>query len=76
MSRIPDGEINTFREVFDWITYDWDYDYSLGMDKDGNFYVNKLYIEKEYLTYKTECYKLKEGLFEKVQELYEVLNDK
>ena len=77
MERLPNGEkITTFREVFDWITYDWDYYYNLSKDKEGNFYVNKLYIEPKYLTYKTECYELAEGLFEKVEELYKIFDKK
>ena len=68
------SKITTFKEVLDWIMYDWDYNYSLNKDKHGNFYVNKLYIEPKYLTYKTECAELEDGLFERVQELYEVIH--
>lgn len=74
--RIPNGDkITKFRDVLDWIIYDWDYNYSLNKDSKGNFYVNKLYIEPEYLTYKAECYELEGGLFERVQKLYEVVNE-
>lgn len=76
MHRNPTGEkITTFKEIMDWITYDWDYNYSLNKDSEGNFYVNKLYIEPEYLTYKTECYELEDGLFNRVEMLYEVIKD-
>lgn len=75
MSRIPTGsKIVTFREVLDWIFYDWDSLYTLSKDDKGNFYVNKLYIEPNYLTYKTECYELANGLFKKVNQLFELLN--
>lgn len=67
-------KIIDFKEVMDWIAWDWDYSYTLSKDKNGNFYVNKLYIEPNALSYKTECYELAEGLFERVQALYEVIN--
>jgi hypothetical protein len=71
--------IKTFKEVFDWIIYDLDTHYYLGKDSKGNFYVNKLYIERrddgDYLTYKCECAKLEEGLFEKVEKLYQLFQE-
>jgi len=74
--RFPNiEEITTFQEVLSWIAYDLDYNYTLTKTSEGNFVVNKLYIEPEYLTYKTECAKLKEGLFEKVEKLWELLNE-
>ncbi len=78
MKRFPTSEesIKEFREVFDWIMYDIDSNYNLSKDSKGNFYVNKLHIEPNYLTYKTECYKLEQGLFEKVEKLWELLNEK
>jgi hypothetical protein len=71
--------IKTFKEVFDWVLYDLDTPYYLGKDSKGNFYVNKLYIERrddgDYLTYKCECAKLEEGLFEKVEKLYQLFQE-
>jgi hypothetical protein len=55
--------------------YDWVHHYSLNKDREGNFYVNKLYIQPKYLTYKTECAELEEGLFDKVEELYKVIGE-
>lgn len=76
MIRYPNiDKITSFKEVMDWICYDWGYSYTLTKDSEGNFCVNKLYIEPKYLTYKTECAELSEGLFERIQKLYEVLND-
>lgn len=77
MNRFPTSEesIKDFKEVFEWIIYDLDIYYNLSKDEQGNFYVNKLYIEPNYLTYKTECYKLEQGLFEKVEKLWELLNE-
>ena len=68
-------KITKFREVLDWIIYDWDYNYTLGKDEEGNFYVNKLYIEPKYLTYKCECAELEDGLFERVEDLYKVISE-
>lgn len=67
--------ISTFKEVLEWISYDMDYNHTLNKDTKGNFYVNKLYIEPKYLTYKTECAKLDEGLFEKVEELWRLVHE-
>lgn len=69
-------KITTFKEVFEWIVYDWDYTYNLRKNNEGNFYINKLYISPEYLTYKTEHYELEEGLFEQVEELYKLFDKK
>lgn len=75
--RFPTGpRIETFREIFDWITYDWDHYYKLNKESDGSaYYVNKLQITPKYLTYKTECYEIAPGLFEKVADLYEVIKE-
>lgn len=67
--------VKTFKELMDWIMYDWDYRYSLKKDSVGNFYVNKLYITKTHLTYKTECAELEQGLFEKLEKLWELLDE-
>jgi len=71
--------IKTFNEVLNWIAYDLEWHYPLRKDSKGNFYVNKLYIERtddgDYLTYKCECAKLEERLFEKVEKLYELLQE-
>jgi len=68
-------KINTFEEVFDWICYDYEKKYGLNIDSEGNFHVNKLYISKNNLSYKTESYDLEEGLFEKVEKLYSLLHE-
>lgn len=74
--RIPNSyKIETFKELMDEITYDWDTGYNLNKDQYGNYFINKLYIEPKYVTYKTECHELEEGLFEKVEKLWELLND-
>jgi hypothetical protein len=70
------NEIDNFIDIFEWITYDIDQNYTLNKDSKGNFYVNKLYIEPNYLTYKTECASIKDGLFEQVEELYQLLHKK
>lgn len=77
MKRFPNiDKILTFKEIFNWINYDFeDPHYTLNKDNEGNFYVNKLYIEPKYLTYKTECAELEEGLFEKVEQLYNLLQE-
>ena len=75
MHREPNcKKIENFKEIMDWICYDWDSHYSLNKDEEGNFYINKLYIEPKYLTYKTECAELADGLFEQVEELYKIIS--
>ncbi len=69
------GKITTFREVFDYISYDWDHMYTLSKDKDGVFHVNKLSIGKNFVQYKMECHELAEGLYERVAQLYEVMQE-
>ena len=69
---MADGEIKTFKEVFDWIIYDYEDQYPLSKDNDGNFYVNKLYINETELSYKTELLTLAPGLFSKVEKLYKL----
>jgi len=67
--------MKSFRDVAEFIFYDLDNNYSLKKDSKGNFYVNKLYITPTQLSYKTELYSLKPGLFNKVEKLYRLLKD-
>jgi hypothetical protein len=67
--------INDFEEVFNWICYDYEKQYGINRDDQGNFYVNKLYITKDSLSYKTENYTLAPGLFEKVEKLFSLFNE-
>jgi len=69
------GKLETFREVFDYITYDWDYLYTLSKDNDGVFHVNKLSIGKDFLVYKTDCHEIAEGLYDRVSQLYELMQE-
>jgi len=68
-------KITTFREVFDWIVYDWDNMYTLSKDKEEVFHVNKLSIGKNFLVYKTESYELAEGLYDRVSQLYNTMQE-
>jgi len=65
----------SFKEVVDYIAYDWDSNYDLKKDNEGNYYVNKLYITPETLNYKTESYPITKIVFNKVEKLYEMLNE-
>lgn len=68
-------KITTFREVFDYISYDWDHMYTLTKNTDGVFNVNKLYIGPNYIQYKTDCHELAEGLYDRVCQLYEIMQE-
>lgn len=70
------GEISTFKEVFDWICYDFDSCYDLSKDSKGNFVVNKLYITPTELSYKTEIYNISNpDIFKKVSILYSLFKE-
>lgn len=69
------SKISDFKELFDWICYDYEDHYGLKKDSEGNFYINKLYISRDKLTYKTETYDLEKGMFEKVEKLYSLFYD-
>lgn len=75
MMGFNSSKITTFREVFDYIAYDLDSNYTLKRDDSGIFYVNKLYIGPTFVEYKTECHELESGLYEKVEKLYELLQE-
>lgn len=66
-------KITTFRDVFDYICYDWDHLYTLSKDKDGIFHVNKLSIGPNFVVYKMDSHELEEGLYDKVSQLYEIM---
>lgn len=65
----------TFRQLMDEICYDWDTHYTLTKTTDNSFVVNKLLIEPNYVTYKTECRELASGVFEQVEAFYNLLED-
>lgn len=79
MARIPNcGKLTTFREILDEIMWDWDHPYTLKKSVFGDqpyFYINKLAIEPKYLIYKCDVYELEDGLFEKVEALYNLLQE-
>lgn len=68
-------KIDTFFDLIDWIFYCWDYPYKLERHGD-DFVLNKLYITKTRLTYKTETYALAPGLYEDLETFYQLLNKK
>lgn len=69
------GKLETFQEVFDWITYDLDDNYKLKLRDDGMFTVNKLAITRTELSYKTELFELAPGLYDKVMVFYRLFED-
>ena len=69
------SKITTFREVFDYISYDWDNGYTLTKNDMGIFNVNKLYIGPNFIQYKTDCHELADGLYDKVSQLYNLMDD-
>ena len=69
------SKINTFKELFDHIEYDWSYD-PKNLIKDGDlFVINKTTISREWLQYKTEVHEMAPGLYDKLQVFYDLLED-
>lgn len=68
-------EITTFKELMDYIFYSWDYNYELRRLSTGELQLNKLTIGKDFVDYKTEYSPLKDGLFEKLEKFYELLQE-
>jgi hypothetical protein len=68
-------KIIDFKEIFDWIVYDYDSHYELKRNSAGDFYVNKLTIGKNYLSYKTEHYDIEPDLYYKVEKLYSLFHE-
>ena len=69
------GKINTFKELFEHIAYDWGFDQdNLIRQSDGTFYCNKTYISPTELSYKTEKYEItNEAVFKKLEIFYGLL---
>lgn len=69
-----DGHINSFKDLMDHISWNWDYPtYELKRDKDGSFYLNKLYIRRYCVSYKEYNYSLAPHIFDEVIRFYEFL---
>ena len=75
MTRYNCEKITTFREVFDYIMYDWDDRYYLKKHNDGVFSLNKLYIGENFLQYKMDCHEIDKSLYDKVEKLYNLLTE-
>jgi len=69
------SEIKTFRELMDWITYDWSFDPENLIKGDGYYAINKTMIEPDCLTYKTECCKISEDVYKKLEMFYDLLEN-
>jgi len=65
--------ITTFLEVFNEIAYDWESHYGMTKLSDNEYVVNKLYISKDSMQYKTNNWPLAPGVFDKVVKLYKLL---
>jgi len=65
--------IETFCDLMEWISYCWDYGYKLERDGD-TFILNKLYIDRTQLRYKTEWVNMGPGVFEDLEQFYELIN--
>ncbi len=68
------NKISSFQELLNEILWSWEFpNYRLEKDEKGNFYLNKLYIAPDHVSYKTENWELASGVFEHVERFYEFL---
>lgn len=67
-------KINSFKELLNEIGYSWEYpNYDFIKDREGNFILNKLYIEPGRVSYKTSNYSITNKVFEEVGKFYNFL---
>lgn len=66
--------IDTFKELMNEIMYSYEYPrYELEKDGEHGYFINKLYIERDRVTYKTDVWVLNEGVYESVEAFYRFL---
>lgn len=70
-------KINSFKELMNEISWSWEYPlYDLHYDeKENSFYLNKLYILPDRVSYKCENWELAPGVFEDVKAFYNLLSN-
>lgn len=68
-------KIDKLSEILWWCSYsaEDESNYKLQRDVFGIFRVNKVYISKTHLTYKTEEYPLADGLYLQIDTLYRLV---
>lgn len=70
-----EGTITSFKELLNEILWSWDFpQYDLEKTEEGNFVLNKLYIEPVRASYKTQEWILAPGVFTEVEKFYNLLN--
>lgn len=70
-----EGTITSFKELLNEILWSWDFpQYDLEKTEEGNFILNKLYIEPTRASYKTQEWTLAPGVFTEVEKFYKLLN--
>jgi hypothetical protein len=68
-------KITSFKELMNEIAYSWDWNYEFSFDEQENyFYLNKLCISPDRVSYKLENWELAPGVFEDVKAFYKLLN--
>lgn len=66
--------ISSFKELLNEICWSWEYPrYQIIKYKDGNYSLNKLYIEPDRVSYKTDNWVLAPGVFKEFEEFVEFL---
>ncbi len=74
MDEFHDRDITDFHDVF--VEICWSIEHNYKLEKHGDaFVVNKLTIERDRMSYKTDNWNLAPGLYEKVEKLYNTLKE-
>lgn len=72
--RQSNARISSFKELMTEISYSWEYPtYDIYKYDNGMYSLNKLYITKTTVEYKTDTYELAPGVFESFERFYKFL---
>lgn len=67
-------QITNFKELMNELGYSWNYpQHDIVKHSDGTYSLDKLYIEPDRVSYKTDNWVLAEGVFEEFESFYNFL---
>jgi hypothetical protein len=75
MGEFPNNQtITSFEDLLNEFCWSYEFpSYKFIKDEKGNFYLNKLYIAPDHMSYKTTYWNLAPGVFKHVERFYEFL---
>lgn len=72
-----DQTIDSFKELLNEFCWSYQYPmYTIIKDGDMGYSINKLYIRRDYVTYKTDRWLLAPGVFDEFTEFYNFLQQR